>query len=417
LIPIARFIPIAHMPGERIGRSSAPQKQHARCCKGCSAVTILALSKRSSILVISDRLEFCDTPQAEWGHDDARWENDASAEAVPAVMGSYLERLPLACIAAGLVEQAEIWHHVSGGGRSLHRASPLLTYRGVPVDGPDAPFRSSAMLDLLSRHGAPHILVVLGLGVDTALLDACANSVRIYNSIDAPALRVPEAVSAKFDIILTGAQWQSDAVQALHPEMTTAILPIGPEFASEQQFSPLGLEKDYDLIYVAAAQPYKRHDLLLDALAACPRDVRALCLFGYGELADAIRVEAAARGLAVDCIGPPGCGYDEVNRLMNRAKFGVVCGRDDGAPAILTEYMLAGLPVLANAELVCGRQYLSAETGQIAAPGDFADAIMTMRAAYRSFNPREAVLARWTWPHSVERLRCLIDAARAAKPT
>jgi hypothetical protein len=45
-------------------------------------------------------------------------------------------------------------------------------------------------------------------------------------------------------------------------------------------------------------------------------------------------------------IGPPGCGYDEVNRLMNRAKFGVVCGRDDGAPPILTEYMLAGLPVL-----------------------------------------------------------------------
>ncbi|EJL22065.1 glycosyltransferase [Novosphingobium sp. AP12] len=271
------------------------------------------------------------------------------------------------------------------------------------------------MLDLLAAHGAPHILIVLGLGVDAALLEACANSVRIYNSIDAPALRVPEAVSARFDIILTGAQWQSDIVQARHPGMATAILPIGPEFASEQQFEPLGLEKDYDLIYVAAAQFYKRHDLLLDALAACPRDVRALCLFGYGELADAIRAEAATRGLAVDCVGPPGCGYAAVNRLMNRAKFGVVCGRDDGAPAILTEYMLAGLPVLANAELVCGQQYILGETGRIAAPPDFADAIVAMRADHGSFSPRAAVLARWTWPHSVEKLKLLIYTARTAK--
>ena len=48
---------------------------------------------------------------------------------------------------------------------------------------------------------------------------------------------------------------------------------------------------------------------------------------------------------------------------MNRARFGVVCGVDDGAPAILTEYMLAGLPVLANAELRCGLQYILPETG------------------------------------------------------
>jgi hypothetical protein len=38
---------------------------------------------------------------------------------------------------------------------------------------------------------------------------------------------------------------------------------------------------------------------------------------------------------------------------MNRAKIGVVWGVDDGAPAILTEYMLAGLPVLANVNLRC----------------------------------------------------------------
>jgi glycosyltransferase involved in cell wall biosynthesis len=378
-------------------------------------MTTLALSKRPSILVISDRLEHCDAPVTPWAHGDAPWGSISEGEQAPAVVGSYLERLPLACVAAGLAERAEIWYHIMGSGQTVHRAGPRLTYRGLPVDGPGTPFKSTAMLDLIAAHGAPHILVILGLGVDAAMLDACGNSVRIYNSIDAPALRVPETVSARFDIILTGGKGQSEVVQARHPGVISAILPIGPEFANERQFRPLGLEKPYDLIYVAAAQPYKRHDMLLDALEACPRDVRALCLFGYGEMADALRADAGSRGLNVDFIGPPGRPYDEVNNLMNQAKFGVVCGREDGAPAILTEYMLAGLPVLANAELLCGKQYIMAETGRLAAPGDFAHAIMAMRNSYQSYSPRGAALARWTWPKSMKKLTRLIEAAQRSK--
>ena len=37
-----------------------------------------------------------------------------------------------------------------------------------------------------------------------------------------------------------------------------------------------------------------------------------------------------------DLPGPPGVGFDEVNRLMNLSRVGVVCGCDDGAPGILT---------------------------------------------------------------------------------
>jgi hypothetical protein len=56
---------------------------------------------------------------------------------------------------------------------------------------------------------------------------------------------------------------------------------------------------------------------------------------------------------------------------MNRAKIGVVCGVDDGAPAILTEYMLAGLPVLANVNLRCGLQYITPKTGATATEDKF----------------------------------------------
>ena len=376
-------------------------------------VAAAPLTAIASMVVISDRIDWHDGhdhPEATWfdlALADRPW---AGTEApAPEVTGGYLERLPLACIAAGIVDQAEIWHHQRGGHRApFVRVDTRFGYRAFRLDDPTPPFDNRDMIDFVRRFGAPRILVVYGLGVSVDLLDACANSIVVYNSIDAPTLRVPPEVSARFDLVLTGAPWQSDEVDARHPGMTTAIMPVGPEFAAIDQFRPLGGAKDYDLIYVAAAQGYKRHDILLDAFERLPRDVRGLCLFGYGEDADALRARIEGQRLSIDCIGPPGVPFAEVNRLMNRARFGVVCGRDDGAPAILTEYMLAGLPVLANAELACGRQYILPETGMLAAPDRFADAIMTMREHWADFRPREAVFARWTWPQTIERLRPIL---------
>lgn len=357
-----------------------------------------------SVVVISDWIEGAP------GHApfDDRYD-DPPSDGMPAgavdVCGGYLERLPLALVAAGVVDRAEIWHHWRGQETPpFRREQPTLARRAFRVDDDALPFRSAAMLDFVARHGAPHILVVLGLGVAPELLALCANSVIIYNSIDAPALRVPHEVSAHFDLVITGAQWQSDAVTARHLGMATLIMPIGPEFAAVDQFRPLGTAKDVDVIYVAAAQPYKRHDILFDALARLPRDIRALCVFGYGELGDDLRRRAAEQGLNVEFVGPPGVPMPEVNRLMNRARFGVVCGVDDGAPAILTEYMLAGLPVLANAELSCGRQYILPETGITASAEEFAAAILRLRDTAADYDPRRAVLERWTWPHSVTNL-------------
>lgn len=378
------------------------------------------LTSVRSIVVISDRVddqrhnEKLNQPWSALADQDSPWRKGSSG--VPAVTGGYLERLPLACIAAGIVDQAEIWHHQQGGCRvPFHRANDHLGYRAFLLDDPRPPFASCDMVEFIHEFGAPHILVVYGLGVSSLVLDACANSTIIYNSIDAPALRVAADVSARFDLVLTAAPWQSKEVEERHPGMTTAIMPVGPEFAAIDLFHPLDGPKNYDLIYVAAAQGYKRHDILLDAFERLPPNVRGLCVFGYGEDADMLRVQIVERGLSIDCVGPPGVPFDEVNRLMNSARFGVVCGRDDGAPAILTEYMLAGLPVLANAELACGTQYILPETGMLATPADFADAIMAMRETTQDFQPRDAVLTRWTWPHTIARLQPLLAEARRKK--
>lgn len=331
-----------------------------------------------------------------------------------AVRGGYLERLPLAALRAGLAECAEIWSFVGDNTTTtgLSGTENGIGQRRFRADAHSAPYGSTQMMAHIARHGAPEIICIWGLGVTEETLLSCPASIKIYNSLDVDAIRIRAEISRHIDIFLTGSDAQTAAVLARHPGALVEILPIGPEFASAETFFPTGAQKDIDVIYVAAAQSYKRHDILFNALAALPHDTRCLCVFGYGELADALRQRADSMGLNVEFVGPPGVSHDEVNRLMNRARIGVVCGVDDGAPAILTEYMLAGIPVLANADLRCGLQFITPETGRTATAQDFAATLAAMLHAPGAFSPREVVLQRWVWPHSINRLAGLIERAR-----
>jgi glycosyltransferase involved in cell wall biosynthesis len=327
------------------------------------------------------------------------------------VDGGYIERLPLAALTGGLANCAEVWTHWRGDTPppDWTTRSPFLKRRAFRMNGPGAPFNSNDMLGHIKAFGPPAILGVWGLGVGEDILSLCRDSFKIYNSIDAPALRVPYEVSRHFDLVLTGAEWQSQEVRSRHPGMPTTVMPIGPEFASELTFRPLHLPKIYDVIYVAAAQPYKQHDILFNALAKLPRSLRTLCICGYGEMIGELHRQAAEFRIDVDFIDPPGVPFAEVNQLMNQARIGVVCGIDDGAPAILTEYMLAGIPVLANSRLSCGLQYITPKTGLTASAENFHAGILDLLGRLETFRPREVVLANWTWPHSVRKLKSLIS--------
>lgn len=340
------------------------------------------------------------------------------------VVGGYMERLPLACVRAGLVDYAEKWHYTrlaqNEGQWAGPEQPPLWGWRAFHLHNETPPLHSDAMLAFIQTHGAPDILCSWGLGVSEAILEACAESFKVYYSIDAPPLRVPERVSRHFNLILVGAEWQRDEVRRRHPDILCEILTIGPEFADGLTFKPLGLPKEYDLIYVAAAQPYKRHDILLEAMARSARPLRGLCVFGHGELSDDLRQQAHAMNLDMDFIGPPGISFEEVNFHMNRAKIGIVAGVNDGCPAILTEYMLAGLPVLANSELCCGLRFITPQTGATATPDHFHKGIENLLERYErgEFSPREYALERWGWPASIRQFaRCLTSAGFRSRVT
>ena len=223
------------------------------------------------------------------------------------VTGGYLERLPLAAIAAGIVDTAEIWSFAGRCGESdaslglaAGRADPDrpgLTRRVFRADAHDAPYGSAEAVRHLQQTGAPDILCVWGLGVGHDIMDAARGAITIYNSIDAPALRIPYDLAARFDLFLTGAPWQSTEITARIPGARTRVLPIGPNFASDVTFHPTGAAKDRDVVYVACAQAYKRHDILFDAMERRP-GTTALLVVGYGD--DDLRADADRRGLDVE---------------------------------------------------------------------------------------------------------------------
>jgi hypothetical protein len=89
---------------------------------------------------------------------------------------------------------------------------------------------------------------------------------------------------------------------------------------------------------------------------------------------------------------------------------------DDGAPAILTEYQLAGLPVLANARLSCGLQFITPETGVAAHAGaDFAEALDMLLRDYARYDTRDVTLSRWGWQPSMAVLAQKLSEIRNAR--
>jgi len=99
------------------------------------------------------------------------------------------------------------------------------------------------------------------------------------------------------------------------------------------------------------AQPYKGHDVLIDAVALCRARGLALelTIVGDGRYRSSLEARAIARGLAA-CVrfaGQVGAG-SAVRNLLDQAHVFVLASRAEGLPRALLEAMARGLPCIAS---------------------------------------------------------------------
>ena len=120
-------------------------------------------------------------------------------------------------------------------------------------------------------------------------------------------------------------------------------------------FRPMGLEKEYDLIFVGRLEPNKGVDLFLNAArilkiqSANRRTKFKILIIGDGPLSAGLKFKVKSLKLEDDVIFY-GRAKDsrEIAELMNKSKILVMPSYNEGGPRVVLEAMACGVPVLAT---------------------------------------------------------------------
>jgi glycosyltransferase involved in cell wall biosynthesis len=176
-------------------------------------------------------------------------------------------------------------------------------------------------------------------------------------------------------------------------------------------FRPLpGVQKDLDIIMVAAWGGYKRHWAFFSALRKLHRrgfrPKVALAGYPLGDTLEDLRDQAELFGVEElleihEFIGP-----EEVNRLYNRAKVNVLWSRREGSPRAIIEGMFAGIPCIIREGFNFGDKYphINDQTGRFASEASLADTLLEMIERYELYSPRAWAMEHMSCQRSTARL-------------
>jgi len=105
------------------------------------------------------------------------------------------------------------------------------------------------------------------------------------------------------------------------------------------------------------------------------------------------------------------CPRDELNRCMNQARIGFVPNLLDAAPRVIVEFMAAGVPVLLNAAILGGRDYITPQTGVLASELEFPAAIHRILSGELPLDPRAGFLKNFQPEKSANHLASVLSRA------
>jgi glycosyltransferase involved in cell wall biosynthesis len=305
----------------------------------------------------------------------------------------------------GVAERCETWLFWTRPTQEFSpEGTPPITVFACDDDG-----TSPDLERHIASRGAPDVLWVEGRQ-DGAYLDQalalCQSSFRLTYTQYWKPWKV-DGVD-RFQLCLVDEERHVESMRRHRPGVRAAVW---DKLIDHEGFRPLGLEKAYDLCYVAYLRPRKEHELLFRAMAALPeRRLKAVCV--GGDRNDYRReLERMAGEYGVDAHFTGEADRAGVNEYVNRSRIGVICSRKDAAPRALLEYMAADVPVLVNAELRAGTRYVAPRAGLVCAPERFHEGIAALLDRPEAFQPRAHFLEHYSRDKVVARLVAVLREA------
>ncbi|MDI9245576.1 glycosyltransferase [Marinobacter sp. CHS3-4] len=186
--------------------------------------------------------------------------------------------------------------------------------------------------------------------------------------------------------------------RALLESLETNLVPVSfgsGDWVDPQVFRPLeGVEKEYDVIYVANFNSIKRQYVFLKVLRDLMREgvsLRAALVCGeWGECREEILDLIEEFGLSEELRLFENISQSELNVLLNKSKVNVLLSLKEGSNRSLFEGFFAGTPgiVLAN-NVGVNKEYFNSQTGACISESDLGETLLFFSENWHTFCPRE----------------------------
>ena len=206
-------------------------------------------------------------------------------------------------------------------------------------------------------------------------------------------------------------------------DLQTNLFPLrvgAGEWGDATVFCPRaeGKEAVYDVVMVAAWDPFKRHEVFFRAAARFKREHgRALriALVGYDLGWKREKIERLLRQYDIegDCTVYEDIPHQEVARVVADSKMSLLLSQREGANKAAYESMFCGTPVIVYRHQ-CGvnLDHINGRTGLLADDDELADAINYVLDHAADFNPRSWALENAGYTNATRRVNAaLLDLA------
>ena len=178
---------------------------------------------------------------------------------------------------------------------------------------------------------------------------------------------------------------------------------------------PAGKDATYDVVMVAAWDPFKRHEVFFRAAAGLKQERgRALriALIGYNMGWNREPIERLLRqyDLESDCTLREDIPHEEVARVVADSKMSLLLSQREGANKAIYESMFCGTPVIVYRHQ-CGvnLDHVNARTGMLAADDELADAINYVLDHAEDFDPRSWALENAGYTNATRKINAALS--------